>query len=129
MQKARSEESIEDLARDVGLTSSMVRRFLSLLDLPEEVQGSVGWGTTPGVMSFSAAAEIPRLPSREERLKLAATVIERRLSRDETKAVVQRRLRGNVLLEQATCEILKLRPAVEEQHLVVGLRTRQPCRG
>ena len=122
LDKALSQQSLREIARDVDLRDETVlRRLLSLLELPPEVQALVSWGKAPGTISFSVASEIVRLKIAEDIEQLAATSVEYRLSKEEVRGIIQRKHRANVPLDQAINDVLKLRPVVERQHLFLGL--------
>lgn len=122
LEKASSQQSLREIARDVDLRDETVlRRLLSLLKLPPEVQALVSWGKAPGTISFSVASEIARLVTVEEIEQLAAAGVDYRLSKEEVRGIIQRKRRANVPLAQALNDVLKLRPVVERQHLFLGL--------
>ena len=107
-------------AETVGLRdSTMVRRFLRLLELSPDQQELVGWGSTETSVSFTAAAEIARLPA-EAREYLMREALSTGLKSSELKAVVQRLQRSDRTPEQAVEEALRMRPRVERRHVFVG---------
>ena len=121
LRKASTQQSLQDVALDVDLRDDTVlRKFMSLERLPPEIQALVSWGTQPGSISFSVAAEIARVDSIVEIGQLAAAAVEHRLSKEETRSVIQRQRRAGISLDQALGEILKLRPIVERQHIFLG---------
>ena len=122
LKKASAQQSLREIARDVDLRDDTVlRRLLSLLKLPPEVQALISWGKTPGTISFSVASEVARLVADEEIEQLAAAGIEHRLSKEEVRGIIQRKRRANVSLDRAVEDVLKLRPVVERQYLFLGL--------
>lgn len=75
--------SLRHLARELSLDFTDVSRSLSLLNLPESVQGQVDQGQIPAYTAF----EIARLPDAGEQAELAARVVTEKLTRAEVKAV------------------------------------------
>lgn len=122
--RARELQPLEAIADALSLKDpGMLRKFLALLDLPEEVQPLITWGSQPGFLSFSSASELSRLTStipRESLLKLSCAAIEGRLSKSEIQAVVQRTIRGGVDASTAMSEIINLRPIVERQYVFIA---------
>lgn len=126
--KALRSESLDDVAKDLELAdTSVLRRFLALLTLPPEIGVMVTWGGDKGYLSFSTASEISRLQIAEQSI-VAKLALERRLSRNEIRDIIQRRNRGNVSVEAAAKEILDMRPAIERQYLYVGIINRDLVR-
>ena len=122
IEKALKSETLEEIAKHVNLQgTTILRKLLSLKDLPPEVQSLVNWGQREGGISFSVAAEIVRLARASDRLELARLAIEQRLSKSEVQAVVQRTIREQCCLSDALKEILRLRTNVEQHFLFVGL--------
>ena len=122
VKKAMDTESLEDIAEHVNLQgTTILRKLLSLENLPREVQDRIHWGTSSVGISFSVATEIARCGSDSEKLSLSQTAIEHHLSKPEVQAIVQRARREGCSVEDASKEILKLRPAIDRQYLYMGL--------
>lgn len=122
VKKAMHTESLEEIAEHVNLQgTTILRKLLSLENLPREVQDHIHWGTSNVGISFSVAAEIARYGSDSDKLSLAQTAIEHHLSKSEVQAIVQRATRDKCSIADASEEILKLRPAIDRQYLYMGL--------
>lgn len=118
---AAKNHTLQEIASELALKDvSILRDFLSLRDLPEEVQSLICFGRSKRGISFSVATEIARLQTQEARTRLCQAALENALTRDEAQAVVQRSLRGEVDVDTAIEEILRTRPIVERQFLVLG---------
>jgi hypothetical protein len=105
--------------------TSVLRDFLSLCNLPEEIQGLISFGKEPNTLSFSVAVEIARVREEEARRSLITAALEHRLSRDEVSAILQRMRRGGLGIQEAVREILRMRPVIERQFLFVGQLPRE----
>lgn len=125
LKKALSSQTIESVAKDLELAdTSVLRRFHSLLKLPTELQSLVVWGKQTGYLGFSVAAEITRLEKEDQIQRIATAALENSLSKEETRAILQRMARSKIDTEVAIQEILNLRPILEKQHLFMGLMPR-----
>ena len=122
--RARDFQPLEVIAESLSLKDpGMLRKFLALLGLPEEVQPLVTWGSQSGFLSFSSASELSRLTNvipRESLLQLSCAAIEHQLSKNEIQAVIQRKIRGGVDVSTAMSEIINLRPIVERQYVFIA---------
>jgi hypothetical protein len=119
--RASEHASLAEIAAQLQLASTdMLARLLRLLSLEPEIQNLVRWGNSSGFLSMEVARHISRLEDKRDRDNLAKAALEFGLSKTEVEAVVQRRLRSSVPIQQAIEEIAKLRPKVEKQHLFIG---------
>jgi hypothetical protein len=119
--KASSVQSISDIAKEVHLKDvSMLRKFLALLRLPDEIQALVHWSGTRNFISPSTAYELTRLETDTDIEIVSRAVFENSFTKEEVQAIVQRIKRGKVAADDAISEILKLRPEVERQYFFVG---------
>jgi ParB family chromosome partitioning protein len=73
------------LAKELGIAQSGVVQSLALLSLPEPIQADVERGTIPPATAY----ELSKVPDQEERLQLAARVVNDSLSRAETAEAVR----------------------------------------
>jgi hypothetical protein len=122
LKEALAQQTIVEIAEDLELTeTSTLRRIISLLRLPSELQPLIVWGRQPGYLSFSVAAEVARLTGPKDIQKLAAIALEQNFSKEEARAVVQRLSRAGLTIEEAVSDILLLRPKKELQHLFFGV--------
>ena len=100
--------------------SSIIGHFISLLSLPTQVQQTVGWGSDPATVSFSAAAGIARLGSNLEQTALAKAALENQFSKSEIIQVVQIRRRSGKSIDSCINAILDQRPVVERRYVMIG---------
>ncbi|AFZ24688.1 hypothetical protein Cylst_2475 [Cylindrospermum stagnale PCC 7417] len=113
--------SLNQIAQELELKdSSIVRRFLSLLLLPPELQSLVNWGTSPGHLSFSVASEISRAKEPEKIKLLAKDALENQRSKEEVRAILQCNLRGGGSLTHCIETIDSTRPKVIHHYVFLG---------
>jgi len=112
--------SLQELAEGVHLDgTSMVSRFLRLLELNPEIQHIIDWGESGSTIAFSAASELSRLDV-EEQARACNAVLEDQLTSGEVKQLVQLRLRSKRPLEECIASVIRMRPLVERRHLLIG---------
>ncbi len=110
----------EDCARLVHFSgTSMVGRFLALLNLEKDIRHSVDWGASNNVsLGFSSAYELSRLPEEDQKKGFIA-VLENRLNKSEVQQIVELR-RKSFSIEDCIEQVLKFRPKIERQFVVLG---------
>lgn len=103
-------------------TTDMITQFLSLLQLPYEIQHAIEWGKNQeNHLGFSAAAELTTLTEKKDMEKLAKAMINYKFSRDEVAAVIDLKKRNSEKsIEDCIHEIKKFRPKILEGYLVVS---------
>ncbi len=82
--------SAAQLSRELSVSESKVTRALSLLELPEPVQGQVEGGVLPPATAY----EISKIDDPDEQEKLAEQVVRDKLSRQDTARVVREKKQG-----------------------------------
>jgi len=109
-----------DLAEALHLDgTSMISRFMRLLTLEASVQHEIDWGDSGSTIAFSSASELTRLKADEQRTA-ATAVLANAFTSGEVKQLVQLRLRSKSPLTECIDAVSKLRPTVEERHLLIG---------
>ena len=112
---------LNQIAQELQLkNSSILRRFLSLLSLPSELQPLVRWGTSPGYLSFSVAAEISRAKDFDKITLLAKDALENQRSKEEIRAILQCNLRGGGSLTECIETIDSTRLKVTHYYVFLG---------
>jgi hypothetical protein len=109
----------EMLAR-IGLGESTAKRFLRLRELEATVAEKVGFGREAGSISFSVAAELPRLRNGGERERVARACVENGLSKDEVRQIVQILSRSTRQADDVIDEVIEMRPQVHTIHAFLG---------
>ncbi len=112
--------SLNDCAEAVSFDgTSMVSRFLRLLNLRPEIQPLADWGQTGSTIAFTAASELARVGSEDQQVASQA-VLQHRLSSSEAKQLVQMRLRSGKPMAECVDDLLRLRPRIEKRYVFVG---------
>ncbi|TFZ03394.1 ParB/RepB/Spo0J family partition protein [Ramlibacter rhizophilus] len=99
--------------------ASMVAKFLTLLNLAEDVRPLVDWGSKQKLLSMSSALEIARLPENEQ-IALSAAVLKHQLNKSETQQVVQLKLRTGRQVGACVDQTLAMRPTITVREVLVG---------
>ncbi len=112
--------SLKDCANAVHFDgTSMISRFLRLLDLDPQIHHYIDWGRSGTTIAFTAASELVRL-QRNEQSAACLAVLKNNLSTSEVKQLVQLSLRSKKTIELCISEVLRLRPQVTRTHLIIG---------
>ncbi len=113
--------SLKEIAQELELKdSSILHRFISLLSLPPEIQPLINWGTSPGYLSFSVAAEISRAKESEKINLLAKDALENQRTKEEVRAIIQCNLRGGGSLSHCIETIDSTRSKVIHHYVFLG---------
>lgn len=102
--------------------TTMVSRFLRLLELEPDIQHLVDWGQSGSTIAFTAATELSRLDRQEQR-QAVREILENGLKSQEVKQLVQLRRRSGKSLDVCVEEIVRLRPQIERRHVILGAVT------
>ena len=112
--------STEDCAKAINLDKSGIGRFLRILDLPENVQHLVSWGTQKDSVGFSAATQLVRVKDTEDQHAVVRSILSEGLNSKEIEQVVQLRTRSGREISKCLKEILGMRPVIEKRHVFIG---------
>ena len=112
--------STEDCAKAINLDKSGIGRFLRILDLPENVQHLVSWGTQKDSIGFSAATQLVRVKDIEDQHAVVRSILSEGLNSKEIEQVVQLRTRSGREISKCLKEILGMRPVIEKRHVFIG---------
>ena len=118
-QALSSGSTIKEVSEEILLDSTMINRFLRLLNLAPEIRHLVGWGGRSGI-SFSTASEIARLRTPEEQEFLGNATLEHRLSKSEVIQTIEVMNRFHRPVNQCVEEVLRMRPRVIRRYLFIG---------
>ena len=103
--------SLKDCAEAANLADpSHARRFLRILDLPQDIQQRIGWGRSKGIIGFSVAEELTRLQDGNDQRAVAEAILANGFIHDEVWQVVQLRKRSKRPVGECLREILDRRP-------------------
>lgn len=113
--------STEDCAKAINLDKTGIGRFLRILDLPEDVQHLVSWGTQKDSIGFSVAAQLARFEDTEDQHAVIETILTNGLSRKEIEQVLQLKNRSGRKIDECLKEVLGMRPVIEKRHVFIGM--------
>lgn len=111
--------TIKELSGEIMLDSTMIDRFLRLLNLSPEVQLLVG-RRGKSKMSFSTASEIARIKTIDEQNFLGRATLENNLSKKEVIQIIETRTKFGRPISDCVEEIIKMRPQIIRRHLFIG---------
>jgi hypothetical protein len=99
--------------------TTMVGRFLRLLELSPEIQHLVDFGTDEDSLGFTAAFEMARLPPSDHG-ELATAILEHQLSSAEVRQIAQLRLRSKRPISECIQGVVRMRPQVVVRQVFIG---------
>jgi len=115
--------SKDEMSKKLRLkTTDMITQFLSLLQLPDEIQHAIEWGKNrENHLGFSAATELSTLTEQKDMAKLAKAMINYTFSREEVEAVIGLKKRNSEKsIEDCIYEIKKFRLKILAGYLIVS---------
>ena len=111
---------LDTVAKEIRIDKTGLRRFLILLDLPDEIRHLVGWGGSESTIGFSAATEIARMSGAENKKTIAESALSNKLKGKEIRQVVQLFNRSGRTVEECLTEVLNMRPIIEKRYVFLG---------
>jgi hypothetical protein len=120
-QKAIKKSASKELcAQFVHLNgSSMVSRFLKLLDLSPLVQLSTDWRQTGPTISFTSAWQLSCFSENEQEVA-CRYIMTNQLKTKEVEQVVQLRKRSGRNISECVNEVIGMRKTIIKVHLIIG---------
>ena len=113
--------SLRDFATAVNLHGTgHIGRFLRVLNLPDDIQHLVDWGTGKDFVGFSAAVELERLHDADTQRAVARSILADGLNSKEVRQVGQLRMRSGRTIDACIKEILEMRPTIERRYVFIG---------
>lgn len=113
--------SLQDCAKILNLGSSMLSRFLHVLDLPADLRHLVGSGRSSAAkIGFTTAVELVRVPAPDDQRAIATAILERGLETSEVRQVAQIRRRSGRPIDECLKEVIGMRPTVERVYVFMG---------
>ena len=113
--------SLERIAIELSLkNSSSLRKFISLLSLPLELQPLIIWGASPGYLSFSVASEISKIRENDKILILSKDAIENQRTSEEVRAIIQCNKRKGGSISQCIQQIEAIQGKVIQHYVFLG---------
>ena len=113
--------SLADCAAAVNLGGTgHIGRFLRILDLPDDLQHLVDWGSGKDFIGFSSAVELVRLRDADDQHAVARAILADGLNSKEVRQVGQLRMRSGRPIEACVKEVLGMRPIIEKRYVFIG---------
>ena len=112
--------TLAECARVIRIHETGLARFLRLLDLPEDLQHLVGWGSGRDMIGFSCAAELVRIGGTDNQRIVANAVLENGLNSKEVRQVVQLVARSGRSVDVCLKEVVGMRPSIERRYVFIG---------
>ena len=121
LQKAYDQgASLEDCATAIKIGTSQVGRFLSLLNLPQDIQHLVDWGAGNYFIGFSSAVELARLKDVNDQRVVANSILTDGVNSKEVRQVGQLRTRTGRPIQECLMEVLAMRTTIERRYIFLG---------
>ena len=111
--------NIKELSGEILLDTTMITRFLRLLDISPNLRHLVGWGGKSSI-SFSTASEIARLEIVEDQEILGEAILKNQLSKTEVIRINETKKKFGKTIDDCVEDILNMRPRVVRRYLFIG---------
>lgn len=121
----RKGASFQEIAQLVNFGStSTLREIHRLLALSPDIQHLVGWGKpTASTLPMKSAQQIARLSLWSDQLAATEATLLHKLTSEETRQLVEMKVRSLEPIDDCIHAVLRLRPTVERRHLFLGAVT------
>jgi len=121
LDKAVQSTSFEVLADRLGFAdSTTIQKIHSLSKLDPSLASLVSWGGRSGTISMSSASQIMRLKSKEYIEKALFFAVKSRMTKEESRQLVQITQRSELAFDDALEESIKTRPKIEQSEIIIG---------
>ena len=122
LRSARDEGiSLRDCADAIGLDGTgHIGRFLRILDLPDDLQHLVNWGSGRDDIGFSSAVELVKLRDADDQHAVARSILADGLNSKEVRQIGQLRIRSGRTIDACIKEVLGMRPIVKRRYVFIG---------
>ena len=122
LQRARSAGmSLEECAGAIQLRGTgHIGRFLRILELPDDLQHLIDWGSGKGAVGFSSAVELVKLREEADQRAIAEAVLSDGLNSKEVRQIVQLRSRSGRPIATCVHEVVNMRPRIERRYVFLG---------
>ena len=122
LRSARDEGiSLRDCADAIGLDGTgHIGRFLRILDLPDDLQHLINWGSGRDAIGFSSAVELVKLRDADDQRTVARSILSDGLNSKEIRQIGQLRTRSGRTIGACIKEVLGMRPIVERRYVFIG---------
>ena len=117
--------SFRELAQLVSFgNTSTLREIHRLLALAPDIQHLVGWGKpSTSTLPMKSAQQIARLSSWPDQVAAAKATLVHEFTSEETRQLIEPRIRSQEPIDDCIDAILRLRPTIERRYLFLGAIT------
>ncbi len=113
--------SLKDCAKAINLNGTgHIGRFLRIVDLPEEIQHLVDWGSNKNSIGFSSAVELVRIKDPDDQNLVARYILTDGLNSKEVRQIAQLRMRSGRHIRDCIKEIFGMRTKIEKHYIFIG---------
>ncbi len=112
--------SLDECAKETWIDATGVRRFLRILDLPDDLRHVISWGSPRDAVGFSCATELTRLPKADDQRTVAEAILANGLNSKEVRQVVQLRERSRRPVSECVKEVINMRQAIDRRYVFIG---------
>ncbi len=112
--------SLDECAREIRIDATGLRRFLRILDLPDDIRHLVSWGSPRDAVSFSCAAELARIPGADDQRTVVEAILVNGMNSKEVRQVAQLHERSGRPVSKCVEEVLHMRPTIERRYVFIG---------
>ena len=112
---------LRDCADAINLNGTgHIGRFLRILELPNDLQHLVGWGSDKDCIGFSSAFEIVRLNNANDQRLVTEAILKHNLNSKEVRQLVQLKRRSQKTIPECIEDVLKMRPIIKKRYIYIG---------
>ena len=112
--------TLGECAREIRIHETGLARFLRILELPEDLQHLVGWGSGRDMVGFSCAAELVRIGGADNQRIVTNAILENGFNSKEVRQVAQLVARSGRSVDVCLKEVLGMRPTIEKRYVFIG---------
>ena len=113
--------SLRDCASALNLNGTgHIGRFLRILELPQDLQHLISWGSGKGLIGFSSAVELVKIRDADDERAVTRSILADGLNSKELRQVGQLRIRSGRTIGACIKEVLGMRPIVERRYVFIG---------
>lgn len=112
--------SLDECAKEIRIDATGLRRFLRILELPDDLQHVISWGNPRDAVGFSCAAELARIPGADDQRTVTSAILANGLNSKEVRQVAQLRERSGRPVSECVKEVIGMRPTVDRRYVFIG---------
>ena len=112
--------SLDECAREIRIDATGLRRFLRILELPDDLRHVISWGSPRDGVGFSSAAELARIPGADNQRTVAKAILANGLNSKEVRQVEQLRERSGRPVSECVEEVIGMRPTLDRRYVFIG---------